>query len=107
MHVIFVRVTSWITGLNLLLYLLYAILLWSGNVGLPVADNNMSIEATAIGCLLLAAVPASLLWLSSRYDLLHVRDGYHKRSELLLSFFALICTLVMLRIYYLEIFPAL
>lgn len=106
MRNIFIRICSWVTLLTGALYLVYSILLWSDEVGLPIADNNMSKNATVLGCILLAAIPISLLWLSQRYNLLYMREGYHRASELFFLLLALICTMVMLKIYYFEIVPA-
>ena len=107
MRNIFIRLTCWFVLLTGALYFLYAILLWADKVGLPKADNNMSKSGTVLGCLLLAAIPIFLLWLGRRYNLVNMREGHHKASELFFSFLALLCTIVMLKIYYFEIVPIL
>jgi len=99
-------ISSWASTSSLIvLYISYLALFSIGKADTPIGEN-MSLQSIYIGCSLVIVVPSFMLWLSRRYNLNYMKEGYNRGSEIFFCFLALVFSLTMLRMFYLQFFPA-
>jgi len=98
----------WLIALfNAVLYLFYFIYFLTGKAGPPLGDEDMGYGAVLFSCLIFSMLPFLGLWLGQNFNITQMSDGYHKVSEFFFTVLIFVFTVVMLRMYYLQILPIL
>jgi len=99
-------ISSWVSAiLSNILYISYLVLFSVGKADSPIGEN-MSPQAIYVACGLVILLPSFTLWLSRNYNLNYMEDGYHRGSEIFFCLLILVFSLTMLRMFYLQFYPA-
>lgn len=88
------------TFLTVFCYLLYILRYVAGFAGKPLGEESMSSGMVIFGSLIPVVLPVFLFWCSSRFDLLSMRDGYSRASEIIFCLLVILWNITALNLYF-------
>lgn len=84
----------------------YAFLYVAGYADKPLKDSSTSSSMIIVGSLIICLLPISLLWLSKNFDLIKMKDGYSKQSELVFDCILIVCNFGFLCMFIEQVLPS-